>query len=165
MGAPGINNCFKGLSTLMPVPNKQHNWWAMHTSGPCKLQRKALWKFWEKWNNSGLGGQCNNYQEKFKVMKVGLTNGFLQIYGVYRKSAVSNAFAHLENISPIPILLGNIICLTFVTINPLEVEQLICTFLMMKNSKSVQVFSNMFSLTNVNFRFKNTHDFVLWGAC
>ena len=76
--------------------------------------------------------------------KVGLTNGFLQIYGVYRKSAASNAFAHLQNISPIPILLGNVIGLTFVTFKPLEVEQLICPFLMMKNSKSVQVFSNMF---------------------
>ena len=104
-----------------------------------------------------MRGQCNNYQEKFKVKKVGLTNGFLQIYGVYRKSAASNAFAHPQNISPIPILQGNIICLTFVTLKPLEVEQLIYLFSMMKNSKSVSVFSNMLSLTNVYFQSKSTY--------
>ena len=67
-------------------------------------------------------------KKSLKVKKVGLTNGFLQIYGVYRKSAASNAFAHPQNISPIPIPLGNIICLTFVTFKPLEVEQLIYLF-------------------------------------
>ena len=104
-------------------------------------------------------------KKSLKVKKVGLTNGFLQIYGVYRKSAASNAFAHPQNISPIPILLGNIIRLTFVTFKPLEVEQLIYPFLMMRNSKSVSVFSNIFSLTVVYFRSKGTHVFVLWGAC
>ena len=138
-GAPGANNCLKGLywcqfwtSNTIDGPSTPLN----HAS--CNVKRSGSFERNGKilvWEVSAI-----ITKKSLKVKKVGLTNGFLQIYGVYRKSAASNAFAHLQNISPIPILQGNIIGLTFVTLKPLEVKQLIYPFSMMKNQNLFRCF-------------------------
>ena len=92
-GAPGVNNCLKGLywcqfwtSNTIDGPSTPLNHASCNVKRSGSFERNGIILVWEV--------SAIITKKSLKVKKVGLTNGFLQIYGVYRKSAASNAFAH-----------------------------------------------------------------------